>query len=91
MSRQSNLEWHYVDYPTTGLDDVNNLEYHWSDLLLIKVVNEDEPRLAYYNEEKEEWWSDDGEKIPYNHVVCWASYGRIPESNTPMSRKSGKV
>lgn len=83
------LEWHFTDYPPTGLDDINNHEYRWSDEVLIKCTNGD-THLAYYNEDKEEWWTEDDQTIPYSQVACWASYGRVPETTKPMPRK-GKV
>ena len=85
------LEWHFTDYPPTGLDDIPGIkcEYLWSDLVLIKCTNGD-MYLAYYNETKDMWHSAEGGWIQCSDVACWASYGRVPETTKPMPRK-GKV
>ena len=84
----ASLTWHFMDYPDTGLDELDGHELSYSDLVLIKTVNDD-VELAYYCSTKDEWYNpDSNEWIQPTQICCWASYGKVPQTLAPMPRRS---
>lgn len=82
----ASLNWEFNQYPKTELDEINGYEYSWSDLVLIKTVNGD-VELAYYCMNKDEWYNpDSNEWIQPTQICCWVSYGKVPQTLTPMRR-----
>ena len=84
----SKLDWHFNDYPEVGWDEkVGDKEaLHYSDDLIIKFCNGD-VTVGCYCAEREEWIDyENDEWVSYTQVVCWASMGKIPESNKGMCK-----